>query len=113
MMSKDKGNIGKELILQFKNRKEYDLKVVGANLKRLREQKGYSVAEVRDYLQLGSVQAVYKYESGKNYPQADTLLALMELYDVTVDEIVSEKKTNCWQDGSAIKSAWKNELYNR
>ena len=34
MMSKDKGNIGKELILQFKNRKEYDLKVVGANLKR-------------------------------------------------------------------------------
>lgn len=88
MMSKDKGNIGKELILQFKNRKEYDLKVVGANLKRLREQKGYSVADVRDYLQLGSVQAVYKYESGKNFPQADTLLALMELYDATIEDIV-------------------------
>ena len=34
------------------------------------------------------VQAVYKYESGTGYPQADTLLALMELYGAGVDDIV-------------------------
>lgn len=107
MMSKDKGNIGKELILQFKNRKEYDLKVVGANLKRLREQKGYSVAEVRDYLQLGSVQAVYKYESGKNYPQADTLLALMELYDASLEDIVGGGNVTADKDAAQIDAPGK------
>lgn len=49
-----------------------------------------SVEQVREYLCLGSVQAVYKYESGAGYPQADTLLALMELYDAGVNEIVRD-----------------------
>ena len=52
-------------------RPEYDMKVIGQNLKRLRESKNLSVDEVREYLCLGSVQAVYKYEKGKSYPQAD------------------------------------------
>lgn len=59
-------------------RPEYDLKVIGRNLKRLRMVKGLSVEEVREYLRLGTPQAVYKYESGKGYPPADTMFALME-----------------------------------
>ena len=43
-------------------RPEYDMEVVGKNLKRLRENKELTVEEVREYLRLGSVQAVYKYE---------------------------------------------------
>lgn len=69
-------------------RTEYDLKVIGRNLRRLRENKHLTVEQVREYLQLGSVQAVYKYEAGVGYPQADTMLALMELYDAGVSEIV-------------------------
>lgn len=61
--------------------------IVGKNLKRLREAKNLSVDDVREYLRLGSVQAVYKYESGKSYPQADTMFALMELYGATVNDI--------------------------
>lgn len=72
----------------MKYRTEYDLKVIGRNLKRLREQKHLTVEQIREYLCLGSVQAVYKYEAGMGYPQADTMLALMELYGVGVDEIV-------------------------
>jgi transcriptional regulator with XRE-family HTH domain len=71
-------------------RREYDLKVVGGNLKRLREKKHLSVEEVREYLCLGSVQAVYKYEKGKGYPQADTMFALMELYDADLHDIVGD-----------------------
>ena len=68
-------------------RPEYDMKVVGQNLKRLRIQKNLSVDEVREYLCLGSVQAIYKYEKGKSYPQADTMFALMELYGANLYDI--------------------------
>ena len=34
------------------------------------------------------VQAVYKYERGKGYPQADTMFALMELYGAGLEDIV-------------------------
>lgn len=74
----------------MRNRPEYDMKIVGQNLKRLRESNGLTVEEVREYLRLGSVQAIYKHESGRAYPQADTLLALMELYGVGVSEIVGK-----------------------
>jgi transcriptional regulator with XRE-family HTH domain len=76
----------------LKHRPEYDLNVVGKNLKRLREAKNLSVDEVREYLCLGSVQAVYKYEEGKGYPQADTMFALMELYEADLFDIVCERE---------------------
>lgn len=71
----------------LKYRPEYDLKVIGENLRRLRIEKSLSVDEVREYLRLGSVQAVYKYEKGKSYPQADTMFALMELYEANLNDI--------------------------
>lgn len=73
-------------------RPEYDMKVVGKNLKRLREAKNLSVDQVREYLCLGSVQAVYKYEKGLCYPQADTMFALMELYDAQIKDIVTNSE---------------------
>lgn len=71
-----------------KYRPEYDMELIGRNLKRLREKNKLSVEEVREYLCLGSVQAVYKYEKGKSYPQADTLIALLQLYHAGIDDIV-------------------------
>ena len=78
----------------MKYRPEYDLKVIGENLKRLREEKQLSVKYVKEYLRLGSVQAIYKYESGKGYPQADTMLALMELYGADIKDIIHKHKEN-------------------
>ena len=71
-------------------RPEYNMQVVGRNLRRLREQKNLSVEEVRDYLCLGSVQAVYKYETGRGYPQVDTMFALMELYGADMYDITRD-----------------------
>ena len=68
-------------------RPEYDMKMIGQNLRRLRIAKKLSVDDVRKYLCLGSVQAIYKYEKGKCYPQADTMFALMELYGADLKDI--------------------------
>ena len=76
----------------MRQRPEYDMKLIGSNLKRLRESKKLSVEEVRKYLCLGSVQAVYKYERGISYPPADTLLALMELYEADLEDIIGDHR---------------------
>lgn len=70
-------------------RKNYNNQVIGYNLKKLREQNGLSVEEVRQYLGLGSVQAVYKYEYGTSYPPGDTLIALLELYNADIDDLLN------------------------
>ena len=74
----------------MRHRPEYDLKVIGENLKRLRKKNGFSVDEVREYLHMGTVQAIYKYERGAGYPPADTLLALMDLYHADYHDIVEK-----------------------
>lgn len=79
----------------MKRRPEYDLKLIGKNLRHLRKRKGLSVDEVREYLCLGSVQAVYKYENGKNLPPADTMFALMELYGADLQD-VTQRHTEEW-----------------
>ena len=74
----------------MKNRPEYNMQVMGRILRRLREKKNLTVDEVKDYLCLGSVQAVYKYETGRGYPQVDTMFALMELYDADMYDITRD-----------------------
>ena len=72
-------------------RPEYDFKVIGRNLKALRLANHLSVEDVRDYMQLGTVQAVYKWERGDGLPQADSLIALMQLYgENRIDKLVEE-----------------------
>lgn len=74
-------------------RPEYDFKVIGQNLKALRLASDLSVEEVKDYMQLGTVQAVYKWERGDGLPQADTLIALMDLYgENRIDKLTEEGK---------------------
>lgn len=72
-------------------RPEYDLRTIGNNLKKLRVANGMSVEEVRAYMQLGTVQSVYKWERGDGLPQADTLIALMQLYGTNNIELLIEE----------------------
>ena len=69
-------------------RREYNFQTIGNNLKKLRLMNDMTVEDVREYMQLGTVQAIYKWERGDCLPQADSLLALMELYGVNrIDRI--------------------------
>lgn len=74
-------------------RPEYDFKVIGNNLKRLRLANGMTVEEVREYMQLGTVQSIYKWERGDGLPQADSLIALMQLYGATNIRMLTEEST--------------------
>lgn len=56
----------------------------------LRRAKKLTVDEVRKYLCQASVQTLYKYEAGKCYPSADVLLALMQLYEADLYDILCE-----------------------
>ena len=85
----------------MKVRPEYDFKTIGRNLRRLRIKNNMTVEEVREYIQLGTVQSVYKWERGDGLPQADSLLALMQLYgENRIDKITEEgnelSSSNFW-----------------
>lgn len=78
----------------MESRPEIDMKMFGRILKELRLMRGYTVEQVREYLMLGSVQAVYKYESGKSFPPLDTFFALMNLYESNI--IFDGDKIKCY-----------------
>ena len=76
----------------MKYRPEYDKELIGKNLRRCRQAKGFSVEQVREYLRIGSIQAIYKWEEGKSYPQTDTMFALMELYEIGIQDLLYKEK---------------------
>ena len=73
------------------NREEFNRKIIGENLRKLRLAKGLTVEDVRCYLKLGSVQAIYKYENGVSYPQVDTFLSMLELYEAQIIKCIEGK----------------------
>lgn len=88
-------------------RPEYDAKWIGRNLKRLRTAKDLTVEEVRRYLGVSSVQAVYKYEAGKSYPPSDAMFALMQLYEADIFDILCGREHRpCVTDVDTTK-AWR------
>ena len=50
-----------------------DMKGTGARIDSLRKRAGMSVRDVQDVLGLGSVQAIYKWISGKSLPTIDNM----------------------------------------
>lgn len=72
-------------------RSEYDFKVIGRNLKKFRELKNLTVENVREYMQIGTVHAIYKWERGESLPQADSLIALLELYGINNIQLLVEE----------------------
>ena len=76
----------------MKYRPEYDKKLIGKNLRRCRQAKNLTVEQVKEYLCIGSIQAIYKWEEGKSYPQTDTMFALMELYEIGLKDLLYKEK---------------------
>ena len=65
-----------------------DIKGTGARINDLRKQAGMSVRDVQDILGLGSVQAIYKWISGKSLPTIDNLVVLSVVWNVSLDDII-------------------------
>ena len=72
-------------------RPRFDIVASGERMKKIRKQRNISVKQVMEYMGFESTQAVYKWEAGKCYPQADNLVALAILYDVSPMELLVEE----------------------
>ena len=72
-------------------RPQFDIVASGQRMRDIRVARNLSVKEVREYMGFESTQAVYKWEAGKCFPQADNLLALAKLYDVSPMELLVEE----------------------
>ena len=60
----------------------------GANIVRLRIQRGLSVRDLQAYFGFEEPQAIYKWQKGKSLPSEDNLYALGALLEVPMDEIL-------------------------
>ncbi|MGN0426708.1 MAG: helix-turn-helix domain-containing protein [Agathobacter sp.] len=72
-------------------RPHFDIVASGERMREIRRQRNISVKQVMEYMGFESTQAVYKWEAGKCFPQADNLVALAILYNVSPIELLVEE----------------------
>ena len=72
-------------------RPHFDIAASGARMRAIRQERKISVKQVMEYMGFESTQAVYKWEAGKCFPQADNLIALAILYRVSPMELLVEE----------------------
>lgn len=72
-------------------RPRFDIVASGERMRQIRKARNISVKQVMEYMGFESTQAIYKWEAGKCYPQADNLVALAILYNVSPRELLVEE----------------------
>lgn len=77
-----------ELIIMTANWKE----ILAGNLARLRREKGLTQAELGEKLNY-SDKSISKWERGEGVPDLQVMIALSELYGVSIDEMTGRKET--------------------
>lgn len=82
-------------------RPRYDLTASGRRMRQIRSLRHISAKQVMEYMGFASEQAVYKWERGECFPQADNLLALARLYQVSPYELIITK-----EDSEESSFAW-------
>lgn len=65
-----------------------DMAATGANITRLRKDRGLTVRELQNWFGFEEPQAIYKWQQGKSLPSVDNLYALSTLLDVSIEEIL-------------------------
>ena len=65
-----------------------NLKETGINLRRIMDKRGITPKDIKEFLNLGSIQTVYNWFNGLNMPTVDNLYALSQLLRVPIDVII-------------------------
>lgn len=86
----------------------FDIVASGRRMRDIRKARKISVRQVMEYMGFESTQAVYKWEAGRCYPQADNLLALAKLYNVSPMELLVEEDSL-----SSSCRLWRERVINR
>ncbi len=74
-----------------------NLKETGVNLHRIMDKRGITPKDIKEFLNLGSIQTVYNWCNGLNLPTIDNLYALSQFLQVPMDELICG-------NGNAIKT---------
>lgn len=65
-----------------------DMQATGRNIESLRRKNHLKVADVQDYFDFNTPQAIYKWEKGRSLPSLDNLVALSKIYDCAIEDIL-------------------------
>ena len=65
-----------------------DMAATGANIARLRQERGLTVRDLQQFFGFEEPQAIYKWQRGKSLPNVDNLYALSALFRVPMNEIL-------------------------
>ena len=68
-----------------------DMAATGANILRLRKERGLTVRDLQDWFGFEEPQAIYKWQKGKSLPTVDNLYALGALLEVPMDQILVQR----------------------
>lgn len=79
-------------------------KGTGVKIRKIMDEKGYSVKDIQKYLGLGSVQSVYHWLNGISMPTIDNLYALSELFQISIDEMIcGNRKKYVYQPKTSLE----------
>ena len=73
-----------------------DVPATSKNLKKLRENRGISVANLQQLLEMANPQSIYTWEdSGSKYlPRLDNLVILSKIYKVSINDLIILKESD-------------------
>ena len=66
-----------------------DVPMTGAKIDLLRKKANLSVKDIQEVFGFKNPQAIYKWINGRNLPTVNNLIILAEIFDVTVENILS------------------------
>ena len=90
-----------------------DKQKTGVNLRRIMDQRGLTVKDVQQYLNLGSVQSIYHWLNGISMPTIDNLYALSELFQMPVDDMLCGSRDRIIMDRVQQQKRRMQEYYYR
>ena len=82
---------------------EIDYIATGANLKNRIRIAGYDIKYIKEYLNLNSVQSIYKWQRGESLPTVEHLYKLSVLLGTTIDDLIMIKVPN---SRNILKRLW-------
>ncbi len=63
----------------------------GLNIDTLRKNKGFTVADLKDYFGFSTTNAIYKWLHGYTLPSIDNFVALSVLFGISINDMISYK----------------------
>ena len=87
-----------------------DLPATGAQIKKIRKSRGFSVHDLQIFFGFDYPQAIYGWESGKCIPTVDNLLILSKLFHVEIGQLLVTRNVEISLPEEALSSLGKSEI---